>query len=53
MEDQCAILLCEGSALQLVIDFVELNRRDPSRAELFVMLEHQLLGSILGDLTIC
>ncbi len=53
VEDQCAILLCDGSALQLVIDFVELNRRDPSKAELFVMLEHQLLGSISGDLTIC
>jgi hypothetical protein len=36
-----------------VIDFVELNRRDPSKAELFLMLEHQLLGSISGDLTIC
>ena len=53
MEDQCAILLCDGSALQLVIDFVELNQRDPSKAELFVMLERQLLGSISGDLTIC
>jgi hypothetical protein len=53
VEDQCAILLCDGSALQLVIDFVELNRRDPSKAELFLMLEHQLLGSISGDLTIC
>ncbi len=53
VEDQCAILLCDGSALQLVIDFTELNRRDPSKAELFIMLEHQLLGSISGDLTIC
>jgi hypothetical protein len=53
VEDQCAMLLCDGSALRLVMDFVKLNRRDPSKAELFVMLEHQLLGSISGDLVFC
>jgi hypothetical protein len=52
-EDQCAILLCEGSALQIVIDFTERTNREPSKAQLFALLEHQLLGSISGDLTVC
>ena len=49
VEDQCAVLLCEGSALQCVIDFAEKHDRDPSKAELFALLEYQLLG----DLTVC
>ncbi len=53
VEDQCAVLLCEGSALQCVIDFAEKHDRDPSKAELFALLESQLLGSISGDLTVC
>jgi hypothetical protein len=53
VEDQCAILLCEGSALQCVIDFTERTNREPSKAELFALLEHQLFGSISGDLTVC
>jgi hypothetical protein len=53
VEDQCAILLCEGRSLQIVIDFTERTNREPSRAELFALLEHQLLGSISGDLTVC
>jgi hypothetical protein len=46
VEDQCAIFLCEGSALQCVIDFTEKTNRESSKAELFALLEHQLLGSI-------
>jgi hypothetical protein len=53
VENQCAVLLCEGSALQCVIDFAEKHDRDPSKAELFALLEYQLLGSISGDLTVC
>jgi hypothetical protein len=49
VESQCAILLCEGSAQKVVIDFAEEHGRDPLKAELFALLEQQLLGPISGD----
>jgi hypothetical protein len=53
VESQCAILMCEGSAQKVVIDFAEEHGRDPLKSELFALLEQQLLGSISGDLTVC
>jgi hypothetical protein len=53
VESQCAILLCDGSAQKVVIDFAEEHGRDPLKSELFALLEQQLLGSISGDLTVC
>ncbi len=53
VESQGAVLMCEGSAQKVVIDFAEEHGRDPLKAELFALLEQQLLGSISGDLTVC
>jgi hypothetical protein len=39
VEDHCAILLCDGSVLQIVIDFTERTNRDPSKAEMFALLD--------------
>jgi hypothetical protein len=53
LESQCAVLLCSDSAQKVVVDFVEEHDREPLKAELFVLLEQQLLGSVIGDLTVC
>jgi hypothetical protein len=53
VESQCAILLCSDSAQKLVVDFVEEHDREPLKAELFALLEQQLLGSMSGDLIPC
>jgi hypothetical protein len=53
VESQCAILMCEGSAQKVVIDFAKEHGRDPLKSELFTLLEQQLLGSISGDLKVC
>jgi hypothetical protein len=53
VESQCAIFLCSDSAQKLVVDFVEEHDREPLKAEIFALLEQQLLGSMSGDLTVC
>jgi hypothetical protein len=37
----------------VVVDFVEEHDREHLKAELFALLEQQLLGSISRDLTVC
>jgi hypothetical protein len=53
VESQCAILLCEGSAQKVVIDFADENGCDPLKSELFALLDQQLLDSFSGDLMVC
>jgi hypothetical protein len=53
VESQCAVLLCSDSAQKVVVDFVEEHDREPLKAELFALLEQNLLGSVCGDLTVC
>jgi lactam utilization protein B len=41
VESQCAILMCEGSAHQVVIDFAQEHGRIPLKSELLALLDQQ------------
>jgi lactam utilization protein B len=41
VESQCAILMCEGSAHQVVIDFAQEHGRIPLKSDLFALLDEQ------------
>jgi hypothetical protein len=53
VESQCVILMCSDSVQKVVLEFLEAHDLEPLKAELFALLEHQLLGSVSGDLTVC